>query len=240
MFSVQFVQYGTREKNERVTVREEHVLGSVYHNGWISHSSKLVRSCSLFGADEKSNRNQNLDLIGQKWRKIFLFFQGKAKGNKPALVVREYLQTFLFYLGWFIQRYFFIVLSFGTLIFILFGIGLIKIKIETNIEKLWVPRKFNLKYNQYRRFISRRISGGGRLEFERDFSKNIGKQRAIDNNWTVIEDKTGITDDSATNYQVLIQNTRHRGESLLTRDQLLLHSEILQSLSTFTVETNDK
>ena len=79
----------------------------------------------------------NLNLI----RKIFSF-QGKATGNKPALVLRSNIQKQLFQLGCVIQKHAGKVLLFGVLILcILFGLGLNRGHIENRLEKLWVQGK---------------------------------------------------------------------------------------------------
>uniref|UniRef100_A0A915I0J4 Uncharacterized protein n=1 Tax=Romanomermis culicivorax TaxID=13658 RepID=A0A915I0J4_ROMCU len=71
----------------------------------------------------------------------------KATGHKLALRVRKFLQSGLFYFGWFIQRFCGLVLLVGTLVFLAWAIGLLRIKIETNIERLWVPSKFAASNN---------------------------------------------------------------------------------------------
>lgn len=78
------------------------------------------------------------------------------------------------------------------------------------------------------------------MESERDFAKDTGRLRAIENNWTIIQDKTGVQDDSATNYQVLIQNIGRDGENILTRDHLLMHVNLMVELATFSVTASNK
>ena len=66
------------------------------------------------------------------------FFQGHAKGNRTALLVRSVLQSFLKRLGRFTQRHCGKVILFGFLFLIVSAIGLIKAKLETNAENLWI------------------------------------------------------------------------------------------------------
>lgn len=66
------------------------------------------------------------------------FFQGHAKGNKTALLVRSVLQASLKRLGRFTQRHCGKVILFGFLFLIVSAIGLIKAKLETNAENLWI------------------------------------------------------------------------------------------------------
>ncbi|CAH3129517.1 unnamed protein product [Pocillopora meandrina] len=64
--------------------------------------------------------------------------EGHAKGNRPALVVRSLLQSFLRGLGRFIQRRCGTVIMLGFLLLIISAIGLIKAELETNAENLWI------------------------------------------------------------------------------------------------------
>lgn len=67
-----------------------------------------------------------------------VFFQGHAKGNRTALLVRSVLQSFLKRLGRFTQRHCGKVILFGFLFLIVSAIGLIKAQLETNAENLWI------------------------------------------------------------------------------------------------------
>ena len=72
----------------------------------------------------------------------FDFFQGKATGNKPALILRSNVQRQLFQLGCVIQKHAGKFLIFGVLILSsLFGLGLNRGHIENRLEKLWVQGK---------------------------------------------------------------------------------------------------
>lgn len=66
------------------------------------------------------------------------FFQGHARGNRTALLVRSVLQSVLKRLGRFTQRHCGKVILFGFLFLIVSAIGLIKAKLETNAENLWI------------------------------------------------------------------------------------------------------
>ena len=59
-------------------------------------------------------------------------------GRQIALKLRTKLQAFFFKLGCFSQRHCWAVLAVGFFILIGFSVGLIKAKIETDVEKLWV------------------------------------------------------------------------------------------------------
>ena len=79
----------------------------------------------------------------------FDFFQGKATGNKPALILRSNVQRQLFQLGCVIQKHAGKFLIFGVLILSsLFGLGLNRGHIENRLEKLWVQGK-NFSINVY-------------------------------------------------------------------------------------------
>ncbi|XP_020624709.1 protein patched-like isoform X2 [Orbicella faveolata] len=64
--------------------------------------------------------------------------QGHARGNRTALLVRSELQSVLKRLGRFTQRHCGKVILFGFLFLIVSAIGLIKAKLETNAENLWI------------------------------------------------------------------------------------------------------
>lgn len=66
------------------------------------------------------------------------FFQGHAKGNRTALLVRSVIQSFLKRVGRFTQRHCGKVILFGFLFLIVSAIGLIKANLETNAENLWI------------------------------------------------------------------------------------------------------
>ena len=71
----------------------------------------------------------------------FLFFQGKASGNKAALWLRSKIQNELFKLGCFIQRHSGKVLFVGCMVLATFCVGLKSAHMESRVERLWVQGK---------------------------------------------------------------------------------------------------
>jgi len=59
-------------------------------------------------------------------------------GQRIALKLRTKLQTLFFNLGCFSQRFSWTVLAIGFFILIGFSVGILKAKIETDVEKLWI------------------------------------------------------------------------------------------------------
>jgi len=78
------------------------------------------------------------------------------------------------------------------------------------------------------------------LEAERKYTKSISNDKYTANNWTRAVDNAGLADDTASNFQVLIQNVRSRGDNVLTRDQLLLHAKVLEEVASMTIEKFDR
>ena len=74
-----------------------------------------------------------------------LVFQGKARGNKCGLWIRWRAQRQLENLGNFIQKHNGKVLFVGILLLSLCCVGLKTVRIETNVEKLWVEGKNTLR-----------------------------------------------------------------------------------------------
>ena len=93
---------------------------------------KITRDTCKYHIYIKSNHHWNLIVITSD-------LQGKATGNKPALVLRSNIQKQLFQLGCVIQKHAGKFLIFGILILSsLFGFGLNRGHIENRLEKLWV------------------------------------------------------------------------------------------------------
>lgn len=67
---------------------------------------------------------------------------GLADGNRVALYSRALFQRWLFHLGCFIQRNPIKIMIISTVMMLLCCFGLPYVKIETDIVKLWVSRKF--------------------------------------------------------------------------------------------------
>lgn len=71
----------------------------------------------------------------------FYCFQGKADGNKYGLWVRKHIQRYLYSIGCFIHLHCGKVLFVGLLLLSLCCVGLKSVRIETDVEKLWVEGK---------------------------------------------------------------------------------------------------
>jgi len=76
--------------------------------------------------------------------KVFYMFQGKADGNRLALWVRKQVQGYLFSIGLFINLHCGKVCFVGLLLLSLCCVGLKSVRIETDIEKLWVEGMYIL------------------------------------------------------------------------------------------------
>lgn len=63
---------------------------------------------------------------------------GNAGGNRAALYARSFFQRTLSGLGRFVQRWPYTVLFFGLVILTFCSFGLRNVRIETDLEKLWV------------------------------------------------------------------------------------------------------
>lgn len=69
-------------------------------------------------------------------------FQGKADGNRYALWVRKNVQRYLYSIGCFIHLHCGKVLFVGLLLLSLCCVGLKSVRIETDVQKLWVEGTF--------------------------------------------------------------------------------------------------
>ncbi|VDN02911.1 unnamed protein product [Thelazia callipaeda] len=138
--------------------------------------------------------------------------RGKARGNRGALYLRSLIQKVLFTMGTFVQQHACLVV---VTIVIFFGFccyGLQFIRIETDIVKLWVARKF---------YVS-----GGRLEEELSFLSRVEEL-----NLGVVNDETGL----GGAYQVVIQTPRNEGDNILTQEGLLEHVTIMEQVAKYEV-----
>ena len=59
-------------------------------------------------------------------------------GQQVALTIRSKLQAIFFKLGCFSRRNCWVVLAVGLFVLIGLSVGIIKAKIETDVEKLWM------------------------------------------------------------------------------------------------------
>ncbi|XP_052257049.1 protein patched homolog 1-like isoform X2 [Dreissena polymorpha] len=99
--------------------------------------------------------------------------KGKADGNKHALWVRKHVQEYLYIIGIFINQHCGKVCFVGLLLLSLCCVGLKSVKMETDVEKLWVEE-------------------GGRLEEELTYSKDhIGAGAGITNQILIQTPKSG-------------------------------------------------
>lgn len=77
-------------------------------------------------------------LLRKKFINISRCFQGHARGNRKALVIRSKLQTVFRKFGRFTQGHCAPVILIGFIPLILSAFGLTRAKLETNAENLWI------------------------------------------------------------------------------------------------------
>ncbi|KAK0396217.1 hypothetical protein QR680_001624 [Steinernema hermaphroditum] len=157
--------------------------------------------------------------------------RGKAFGSKAALYSRSFIQRCLFWLGCYVQRKSFFVISVIMMLFSLSCYGLQYVKIETDIVKLWVAK-------------------GGRLDAELTYLSNM-ETKYGKTNWTESDDLHWIreqTDEKLANlaqekpseggYQVVIQTAESDHENILTRDGLLRHVDLVSEIAGLAVNVD--
>ncbi|CDW56596.1 protein patched homolog; patched family protein [Trichuris trichiura] len=154
---------------------------------------------------------------------------GNAKGNRPALWLRAVMQRSMFCLGRKIQAHYLGTLAVGLLLLLFCCVGLKDIAMETDMEKLWIEK-------------------GGRLEAERRFLSEGGEpSRAT----TSSPDGHGLSDDDSvkstlsTNkkktfssgdaFLLIIQTARSRQDGILSREELLLHVQVVTEIAKLVV-----
>ncbi|MFH4977149.1 hypothetical protein AB6A40_003858 [Gnathostoma spinigerum] len=169
---------------------------------------------------------------------------GNATGNRIALYSRSFLQSLLFSLGSFVQKWSWTVFILGIMVYMTCTIGLQNVRIETDIVKLWV-------------------SEGGRLDEELHFLSRVKAQservarmkrhimnKSLPGSPAIAPVNQGTLKSSSSNhvvevsvdsglggrYQLVIQTPSILGENVLTKEALLKHVNIMNEISTYSVE----
>ncbi|KHJ48442.1 patched family protein [Trichuris suis] len=154
---------------------------------------------------------------------------GNAKGNRPALWLRGIMQKAMFCLGRKIQAHYLGTLAVGLLLLLFCCVGLKDIAMETDMEKLWVEK-------------------GGRLEAERRFLSEGGESsrttRSSSDGQTLSDDDP-VKSSASTNkrkavssgdaFLLIIQTARSRRDGILTREELLLHVQVVTEIAKLVV-----
>ncbi|VDM38310.1 unnamed protein product [Toxocara canis] len=222
----------------------------------LRHSDCICRVLDKVLVGKKSSDSAN---YSEKWRHDFSkrptwcdadmalqqINRGMATGNRVALYARSFLQSLLFHLGSFVQRWAWPVIIIGVGAYLSCTFGLQNVRIETDIVKLWV-------------------SQGGRLDEELHFLSRIQQeaQNVVVRAKRLAENiSVGMLDASAAikpvsadpspnrigpelprenglggGFQVVIQTPEVKGLNVLTKDALLKHVEIMNEISKFSVE----
>ncbi|KRZ03809.1 Protein patched -like protein 1 [Trichinella zimbabwensis] len=196
----------------------------------ISNAASIVKRCiSRLGRLPSDMLQIDASKWGEEFRQrpswvdagmaLRLIQSDKAKGNKPALWIRMFLQRGMLCLGHRIQRHAGQVLFFGLLMLSICCIGLRLVAFETDMEKLWIEK-------------------GGRLEEERNFlSENSvrlpnGKLRSVEHSDNRDEVMVANTGDA---FLILIQTPRKGESNILTKDDLLLHEKVVSEMGRMTI-----
>uniref|UniRef100_A0A915KXJ6 Uncharacterized protein n=1 Tax=Romanomermis culicivorax TaxID=13658 RepID=A0A915KXJ6_ROMCU len=176
--------------------------------------------------------SMELEKVRQSWENDFLsrpswcdaslalaFIEaGHADGNVRALKVRLWIQKILFGLGCFIQRNFILVLVLGIINLATFSLGLLNLRIETNIEKLWVDT-----YGQLH----------GEMEHGRRIFFNISNPPDEIYEWYPNFDFTSFSP-----FVILIQTGKNEGDDVLKPEDLLEHADVLVDIASMQVKTH--
>lgn len=171
--------------------------------------------------------------------------RGMATGNRVALYARSFLQSLLFHLGSFVQRWAWTVIVIGIGTYLTCTFGLQHVHIETDIVKLWVSQGGRLDEELH--FLSR---------IQQEANKVVVRTKRLAENISIgaLDPSTAIrpvnqAPSSAPHtlelpkenglgggFQVVIQTPEVKGMNVLTKDALLKHVEIMNEISKFSVE----
>ena len=125
---------------------------------------------------------------------MFICFQGRATGNKPALWLRRKIQDELFQLGKLIQAHAGKVLFCGLLVLGALTIGLKSVMMEDRIEKLWVEAggRLDQELSYVEKTLGRDYGGINQMLIQTGEDSNLLTTESLLNHLDVLKDATRV------------------------------------------------
>ena len=125
---------------------------------------------------------------------MFICFQGRATGNKPALWLRRKIQDELFQLGKLIQAHAGKVLFCGLLVLGALTIGLKSVVMEDRIEKLWVEAggRLDQELSYVEKTLGRDYGGINQMLIQTGEDSNLLTTESLLNHLDVLKDATRV------------------------------------------------
>ena len=125
---------------------------------------------------------------------MFIYFQGRATGNKPALWLRRKIQDELFQLGKLIQAHAGKVLFCGLLVLGALTIGLKSVVMEDRIEKLWVEAggRLDQELSYVEKTLGRDYGGINQMLIQTGEDSNLLTTESLLNHLDVLKDATRV------------------------------------------------